>query len=98
MYLNPVILIGLFEQDKGFVIKFVFLCIIAFTTAGLFLTLSNTIVQALSTRQNTNRQITISLDVTDSIFNENITKFIGSKNILTPYPMTMTYYTDQGFL
>jgi len=97
MYLNHVILIGLFEQYKGFVIKFVFLCIIAFTTAGLFLTPSDTFVQALSTQQNTNRQITISLDATDSIFNENITKFIESKNILTSYPMTMTYYTIKDF-
>ena len=35
----------------------------------------------------------------DSIFNENITTFLGSKNIsLTPYRMTETHYSDQGFL
>ena len=40
------------------------------------------------------------LDVADSIFNENTTTFLGSKNISssTPYRMTETYYSDQGFL
>ncbi len=73
--------------------------IIAFTTGGLFLTRSDTFVQALSPQQNINGQITVSLDIANSIFNENTTTFLGAKNITsTPYPMTETYYTDQGFL
>jgi hypothetical protein len=72
--------------------------IIAFTTGGLFLTRSDTFVQALSPKQSINEQLTISLDVADSIFNENTTTFLGSKNISTPYQMRETYYTDQGFL
>jgi len=73
--------------------------IIAFTTGGLFLTRSDTFVQALSPQQSMNGQNSVSLDVADSIFNENSTTFLGSKNIsLTPYRMTETHYTDQGFL
>jgi len=73
--------------------------IIAFTTGGLFLTRSNTFVQALSPQQSINGQITVPLDVADSIFNENTTTFLGSKNISsTPYRMTETHYSDQGFL
>jgi hypothetical protein len=73
--------------------------IIAFTTGGLFLTLSDTFVQALSPQQSINGQNTVPLDVADAIFNENTTTFLGLKNIsLTPYPMTETYYSDQGFL
>ena len=73
--------------------------IIAFTTGGLFLTRSDTFVQGLSPHQSINGQITVPLDVGDSIFNENTTTFLGSKNIsLTPNRMTETYYSDQGFL
>ena len=73
--------------------------IIAFTTGGLFLTLPDTFVQAQSPPQSNNGQITVPLDLADSIFNENTTTFLGSKNIsLTPYRMTETHYTDQGFL
>jgi hypothetical protein len=73
--------------------------IIAFTTGGLFLNRSDTFVQALSPQQSINGQITVPLDVADAIFNENTTTFLGSKNIsLTPYRMTETYYSDQGFL
>jgi len=73
--------------------------IIVFTTGGLFLTLSDTFVQALSPQQGINGQNTVPLDVADAIFNENTTTFLGLKNIsLTPYPMTETYYSDQGFL
>src|SRR5215510_2850185 len=44
-------------------------------------------------------QITLPLNVADSIFNANTTTFLGSKNIsLTPYRMTETHYSDQGFL
>ena len=73
--------------------------IIAFTTGGLFLTRSDTFVQALSPQQSINGQITLPLDVADSIFNENTTTFLGSKNISsTPYRITETHYSDQGFL
>ena len=74
--------------------------IIAFTTGDLFLTRSDTFVQALPSQQSINGQIIIHLDVADSIFNENTTTFLGSKNIpsSTPYRMTETYYSDQGFL
>ncbi|MGI0050332.1 MAG: hypothetical protein ACRD8K_01220 [Nitrososphaeraceae archaeon] len=73
--------------------------IIAFTTGGTFLTRSDTFVQALSPQQSINGQITVPLDVADSIFNENTTTFLGSKNISsTPYLMTETHYSDQGFL
>jgi hypothetical protein len=74
--------------------------IIAFTTGDLFLTRSDTFVQALPSQQSINGQIIMHLDVADSIFNENTTTFLGSKNIpsSTPYRMTETYYSDQGFL
>jgi hypothetical protein len=73
--------------------------IIAFTTGGLFLTRPDTFVQAQAPPQSNNGQITVPLDLADSIFNENTTTFLGSKNIsLTPYRMTETHYTDQGFL
>src|SRR5919106_5890647 len=46
-----------------------------------------------------NKQVTLPLDVADSIYNENTTKFLGSKNIsLTPYRMTEEHSSDQGFL
>jgi hypothetical protein len=46
-----------------------------------------------------NKQITPPLDVADSIYNANTSKFLGRTNIsLTPYRMTETHYTDQGFL
>ena len=46
-----------------------------------------------------NKQVTMTLDVADSIYNENTTKFLGSKNIsLTPYRMTEERASDQGFL
>jgi hypothetical protein len=39
------------------------------------------------------------LDVADSIYSSNTTKFLGSKNIsLTPYPMTEERSSDQGLL
>jgi hypothetical protein len=46
-----------------------------------------------------NKQVTLPLDAADAIYSANISKFLGSKNIsLTPYRMTETHYTDQGFL
>ena len=73
--------------------------IITFTTGGLFQIHFDTLVQALSiTKQGNKGQFTIPLEVADSIFNENTTTFLGSKNLTTPYQVTETYYTDQGFL
>jgi hypothetical protein len=44
-------------------------------------------------------QVTLPLDVADSIYSANNTKFLGSKNIsLTPYRMTEEQSSDQGFL
>ena len=46
-----------------------------------------------------NEQATLPLDVADSIYSANITKFLGSKNIsLTPYRITEEHSSDQGFL
>ena len=46
-----------------------------------------------------NKQVTLPLDVADSIYSENTTKFLGSKNIsLTPYLITEEHASDQGFL
>jgi hypothetical protein len=61
---------------------------------------SDTYVQAQSPQLNSNGQITTApLDIADSIYNANTTKFLGSKNIsLTPYRITEVHYSDQGFL
>ena len=46
-----------------------------------------------------NEQVTLPLNVADSICSANTTKFLGSKNIsLTPYRMTEEHSSDQGFL
>jgi hypothetical protein len=46
-----------------------------------------------------NEQVTLPLDVADSIYSANSTKFLSSKNIsLTPYRITEGHYSDQGFL
>ena len=46
-----------------------------------------------------NEQVTLPLDVADSTYSANTSKFLGSKNIsLTPYRMTEGHYSDQGFL
>ena len=46
-----------------------------------------------------NEQVTVPLDVADSIYSANKTMFLGSKNIsLTPYRVTEGHYSDQGFL
>jgi hypothetical protein len=46
-----------------------------------------------------NEQVTLPLDVADSIYSANTTKFLGSKNIsLTPYRIEEAHHSDQGFL
>jgi hypothetical protein len=42
---------------------------------------------------------TLSLTVTDAVYNANTSEFLGSKNIsLTPYRTTEQHYIDEGFL
>ena len=54
---------------------------------------------AQSPHPSINGQVTLPLDAAHSIYSENITKFLGSKNIsLTPYRMTESHSSDQGFL
>jgi len=74
--------------------------VIASTTGGLFLTRTDTFVQAQqSTPQSINGRIIVPLDPADSIYNANKTTFLGSKNIsLTPHRMTETHFSDQGLL
>src|SRR5919107_6048787 len=68
-------------------------------TGGLFLVHTYTFAQAQSPQSTINGQITLPLDVADSIYNENTTKLLDSKNIsLTPYRMTEEHSSDQGFL
>jgi hypothetical protein len=44
-------------------------------------------------------QVTLPLNVGDSIYNANTTTFLGSKNIsLTPYRVSEERASDQGFL
>jgi hypothetical protein len=46
-----------------------------------------------------NQNVTLPLDVADSIYSANKTMSLGSKNIsLTPYPVTEERASDQGFL
>jgi hypothetical protein len=46
-----------------------------------------------------NENVTLPLNVADSIYSANKTMFLGSKNIsLTPYPVTEERSSDQGFL
>jgi hypothetical protein len=54
---------------------------------------------AQTPRPSVDEQVTLPLDVADSIYSANTSKFLGSKNIsLTPYRMTEEHYSDQGFL
>jgi hypothetical protein len=75
------------------------LLVVTSITGGLFLVHSDTFAQAQSRQSNINGQIMVPLDVADSIYSANTTKFLGSKNIsLTPYRMTEEHASDQGFL
>jgi hypothetical protein len=54
---------------------------------------------AQAPRPSINEQVTAPLDVADSVYNANTSKFLGSKNIsLTPYRITEEHYSEQGFL
>ena len=75
------------------------LFVVTSITGGLFPVHSDTFAQAQSRQSNINGQITVPLDVADSIYSANTSKFLGSKNIsLTPYRMTEEHASDQGFL
>ena len=84
---------------SGFSLLLSALLTISSLTGGLFLVHSDTFAQAQSPQSTFNRQITAPLDVADSIYSANTTKFLGSKNIsLTPYRITEVHSSDQGFL
>ena len=54
---------------------------------------------AQTPQSSVNDQVTPPLDVADSIYSANTSKFLDSKNIsLTPYRMEEGHYYDQGFL
>jgi hypothetical protein len=54
---------------------------------------------AQTPQPNVNEQVTLPLDVADSIYSANTSKVLSSKNIsLIPYRMTEGHYSDQGFL
>ena len=74
--------------------------VIASTTGDLFLTSSDTFVQAQQSPQHSiNARITVPLDPADSIYNSNKTTFLSAKNIsLTPHRIEETHFSDQGFL
>ena len=73
--------------------------ITSITGSSLFQSSSYTLAQAQSPPQSIHGQITVPLDAADSIYNANTTTFLASKNIsLTPYRMTETHFSDQGFL
>ena len=75
------------------------LFVVTSITGGLFPVHSDTFAQAQSRQSNINGQITVPLDVADSIYSANTSKFLGSNNIsLTPYRMTEEHASDQGFL
>jgi hypothetical protein len=74
--------------------------VIASTTGDLFLTSSDTFVQAQQSPQHSiNARIIVPLDPADSIYNSNKTTFLSAKNIsLTPLRIEETHFSDQGFL
>ena len=85
----------MFEKGRGIVIMSIFLFDYRFYNR----TRSDAFGQAQPPPQSITGQITLPLDEADSIFNANITTFLGSKNLsLTPHRMTETHFSDQGFL
>ena len=73
--------------------------IISTITVGLFLFHSVPDILAQFTNLNNKNQNTLSLNVTDAVYNANTSEFLGSKNIsLTPYRITEQHYFDEGFL
>jgi hypothetical protein len=73
--------------------------IISTITVGLFLFHSVPDILAQFPKLNIKDQNTLSLNVTDAVYNANTSEFLGSKNIsLTPYRITEQHYFDEGFL
>ena len=74
--------------------------IISTITIGLFLLLpfvTDTLAQF--SQLNIRDQNSLSLNVTDAVYNANTSEFLGSKNIsLTPYRITEAHYFEKGFL
>ena len=63
------------------------------------LPLFGTDLLAQTPQPSVNEQVTLPLDIADSIYSANTTKFLGSKNIsLTPYRIEEAHHSDQGFL
>jgi len=74
--------------------------LIIFTiTLSLFLLHSVIDILAQFPQLNSKDQNTLSLNVTNAIYNANTSEFLGSKNIsLTPYRITQKHYFEEGFL
>ena len=73
--------------------------IISTITVSLFLLHSVSDILAQFPQLNIKDQNTLSLNVTDAVYNANISEFLGSKNIsLTPYRITEQHYFDEWFL
>jgi hypothetical protein len=73
--------------------------LISAITVGLFLLPSVTDSLAQFPQLNIKDQNTLSLNITDAVYNTNISEFLGSKNItLTPYQITEAHYFENGFL
>jgi hypothetical protein len=74
--------------------------IISAIVIGLFL-LHSSVTDTLAQfpQLNIKDQNTLSLNVTDAVYNDNTSGFLGSKNISsTPYRITEQHYLDQGLL
>lgn len=73
--------------------------IISTITIGLFLLPSVTDTLAQFPQLNIKDQNALSLNVTDAVYNDYTSGFLGSKNISsTPYRITEKHYLDQGLL
>jgi hypothetical protein len=74
--------------------------IISAIVIGLFL-LPSSVTDTLAQfpQLNIKDQNALSLNVTDAVYNDNTSGFLGSKNITsTPYRITEQHYLDQGLL
>jgi hypothetical protein len=74
--------------------------IISAIVIGLFL-LPSSVTDTLAqfSQLNIKDQNVLSLNVTDAVYNDNTSGFLGSKNISsTPYRITEQHYLDQGLL
>ena len=73
--------------------------IIFIITIGLFLLHSVSDILAQLPQLDIKDKNMLSLNVTDAVYNANMSEFLGSKNIsLTPYRITEQHYFDEGFL